>query len=71
MGRLAGAARGFLGIGSAVAPGLGGGILLLGGGYEAIGWVAFSGALLGALVALPAARLSGRGHSSSEPNGGS
>lgn len=71
MGRLAAAARGFLGIGGAIAPGLGGSILLLGGGYEAIGWAAFVASLLGAAVALPAAWSSVRGMSPDRPNAGS
>jgi predicted MFS family arabinose efflux permease len=59
-GRLAAACRGFLAIGNAVAPGIGGSILLLGGNYELIGWAAVIASFLAIAVASPGARLSDR-----------
>lgn len=53
-GRLAGAARGFAGIGTAIAPGLGGSILLAGGSYETIGWVCLAASLTAIAAAYPA-----------------
>jgi predicted MFS family arabinose efflux permease len=60
VGRLAAASRGFAGIGNSIAPGLGGGILIVGGGYEAIGWASLAASLLAIAVVIPGARVSMR-----------
>lgn len=59
-GRLAGACRGFLAIGNAVAPGIGGSILLLGGTYEVIGWAAVAASILAIVAAYPGAQRADR-----------